>query len=36
MDDSWMRRIMRIRKWDVMDDMVIMIKAKKLDMSWMV
>ncbi len=31
-----MRRIMRMRKWDVMDDMVIMIKRKKLDMSWMV
>jgi hypothetical protein len=34
MDDSWMRRNMRMRKWDVMDDMVIMIKGKKkLDMS---
>jgi hypothetical protein len=29
MDDAWMRRIMRMRKWDVMDDMVIMIKGKK-------
>jgi hypothetical protein len=29
-----MRRNMRMRKWDVMDDMVIMIKGKKkLDMS---
>jgi hypothetical protein len=28
MDDAWMRRIMRMRKWDVMDDMVNMIKEK--------
>jgi hypothetical protein len=36
MDDAWMRRIMRMRKWDVMDGYGYYDKRQKLDMSWMV